>query len=71
MKLLMNLAQAIPGDMSVNLSRADVGVAEQFLDHAQVGAVFEQMGGEAVPQHMRRDIAFDAGTARPLLDAFP
>jgi hypothetical protein len=28
MKLLMNLAQAIPGDMSVNLSRADVGVAK-------------------------------------------
>ena len=41
--------------MRVNLRRADVRVAEQFLDHAQVRAVLEQMRGEAVPQHVRRD----------------
>ena len=30
-------AQAAAGDVSVNFSRADVGVTEEFLDHAQVG----------------------------------
>ena len=30
----------------------EVAVAEQHLDAAQVDRVFQQMGGEAVPQSM-------------------
>ena len=37
-------------DMRVNLRGRKVGVAEEHLDHAQVGAVVEQMRGEGVAQ---------------------
>ncbi len=37
-------------DVGVDLSGRDVGVAEHHLDRAQVGAVLEQVGGEAVAQ---------------------
>ena len=53
----MNFAQAISGDVRVNLRRADARVAEQFLDHAQIRAVFQQMRRETMPQHMRCDVA--------------
>ena len=47
----------MPGDVRVNLRRADVRVPEQFLDHAQVRAALEQVRGEAVPQHVRSDVS--------------
>ncbi|MND06620.1 hypothetical protein D3C83_280980 [compost metagenome] len=34
-------------------------MAEQHLDDADVGILFEQVGGEAVPQCMRRDPLLD------------
>ena len=58
----MNIAEAPAGDVGVNLSGAYVGVAEEFLDHAQVGAMLEQVGREAVPEGVRGDVANDAGT---------
>src|SRR4029079_14484370 len=39
--------------MGVDLRRGDVGVAEQGLYHAQVGAVVQEMARERVPQHVR------------------
>ena len=37
-------------------------MAEQGLDHAQVGAAFQQMGGEGVAQDVGADAAgIDAG----------
>src|SRR4029077_20800556 len=39
--------------MGVDLRRGDVGVAEQSLYHAQVGAVVQEMASERVPQHVR------------------
>src|SRR3954449_2774997 len=39
--------------MGVDLRRGDVGVAEQSLYHAQVGAVVQEMARECVPQHVR------------------
>ncbi len=71
MKPPVNVPQPIASDVRVDLSRADVGMPEQFLDDAQVSAVFEKVGGEAVPQHVRRDIARDAGTRGAFLDAQP
>lgn len=35
-------------NMSINLGRREVGVAEQKLNHTQVRAVIEQMGCERV-----------------------
>ena len=39
-------------NVRVNHRRADVGMAEQFLNGADVVAHFQQMGGEARAQRM-------------------
>src|SRR5881296_615828 len=40
-KLPMHFAQPMACHMRINLSSADAGVTEQFLDHPQVGAMFQ------------------------------
>jgi len=71
MKFPVDLPQPVAGDVRVNLRRADVGVAEQFLDHAQVRAVLEQMGRKTVPQHVRRHVPLHARAADAILDVQP
>ena len=56
---VVNLLHAGGGDVGVNLGGAEVGVAEQFLDAAEICPVIEQMGGEAVPQFVRADFERD------------
>src|SRR5947209_7216533 len=61
--------QAAAVDMGVDLGGGDVGMAEQELERAEVGAAFEQMGGEGVTQHVRTDpIGRDAGGGGELAD---
>src|ERR1700733_9462883 len=67
----VNVAQTRGSDMGINFRRADVGVAEQFLDHPQIGAVLQQMCGETVAQGVRRDVAANLRPAHPALDARP
>ena len=43
------------GDVSVDLGGIDIGVAEQFLDGADVFSGFEQMGGESVAEGVGSD----------------
>src|ERR1044071_1792447 len=57
--LLVDAADALAGDVRVNLCGGEVAVAEHGLDAARVRAVFEQVRGEAVAQDVGRD-AFDA-----------
>src|SRR5271165_7178916 len=57
----LDVADRADGDAGVERSRLELGVAEQDLDHANVDALFEQVGGEAVPQGMRRHALGDAG----------
>lgn len=71
MKFLVDVAQPVAGDVGVDLGGADGGMAEEFLDDAEVGAVFEQVRGEAVSQHVRGDAARDAGVFDAFLDALP
>jgi len=40
--------QALAVDVGVMLGRSDIGMAQQFLDGAQIGAARQQMGGETV-----------------------
>ncbi len=47
--------QALGGDVGVNFGRGYVGVAEHFLQAAQVGAMVEQVGCKGVAQHMGAD----------------
>ena len=49
------------GDAGVKGRGVELGVAEQHLDDADVGILFEQVGGEAVPQRMRRHPLLDPG----------
>jgi hypothetical protein len=39
--------------VAVHLSRRERAVPEQLLDHAQVGAALEQVGGEGAAQTVR------------------
>ena len=57
--------------MRVNLRGRNVGVAEHFLDDAQIGAVAEQMRGKAVPEQMRINVRFQSGMFGVLFDDLP
>jgi len=54
--------------MGIDLRGRDIGMAEQRLHDAQVGAVMQQMAGKGVAQHVRRDQpGLQAGGNRELL----
>ena len=55
MRLLNQRLQPRIKHMCVDLRGADVRVAEQLLEAAQIGAVRQQVAGERMPQHMGRD----------------
>ena len=55
MQVAHQALQPLLDHMGVDLRGRDVGVAEQRLHDAQVGAVVQEMAGEGVTQHMRRD----------------
>ena len=71
MKLLVNVTKPVARDVSVKFRGADGGVAEHFLDNAQIGAMLEEMRGETVAKHVRRDVSGHAGESDALLDAGP
>ena len=53
---------ALVEHVGVDLRGGDVGVAEQLLHDAQVGAVLQQVAREGVAQHVRADALLgDAG----------
>jgi hypothetical protein len=53
--------------MSVERCCLELLVAEQHLDHADIHLLFEQVGGEAVPQRMQGDLLVDAGCKSGLM----
>ena len=61
-------AQLLVDHVGVDLGGGDVGMT-QHLDTAQVGAAFQQVAGEGVAQHVRRNARrVDAGRKRRLLE---
>ena len=42
--------------VGVDLRGGDVGVAEELLDDAEIGAVLQQVAGEGMAHHVRRDL---------------
>ena len=58
------------GDTRVACGGLDAVVAEQNLDHAQVGASLEQVRGKAVAKHVGRDPLLQANLRRSEFDRF-
>lgn len=48
-------------DLGVACRRGKIGVTEQHLDDADVGAVLQKMGGKGVPEHVDSHTLVDAG----------
>src|SRR5665213_1193894 len=58
--------------MGIDLRRRDVGVAEHLLNAAQIRAAVDQVAGEGVAQHMRRQFRrIEPGGERQLLEQLP
>src|SRR5204862_4161105 len=70
-ELLIYPLQTSPRNVCVDLRRRDVGVAEHHLHGAQVGAVFEEVRGERMAQHVRRNVRLDPRHARVAHDLHP
>lgn len=64
----MDVAKMGVGDMGVDLGGADVGVAEERLDRAEVGAVDEEIGGEGMAEGVRGNVFGDACDADVFVD---
>ena len=70
MEAVVEASQPLLVDVGVDLGGRDVGMAEHRLDRAEVGPVLEQVGREAVPQHVGRD-RLDAGRPGVLPEDLP
>ena len=64
----MDLAEVGVGNVGIDLSCGDVGVSEEGLDRAEVGAVHEEVGGERVAEGMRGNMFSDSGGASVFFD---
>src|SRR5690606_27607492 len=54
MRPVIDVEQPRAVDAGIDLRRRQAGVAQQFLDRAQVAAIGEQMRGEGMAQGVRR-----------------
>ena len=45
-----DLADGLGGDPCIKRGGVELGVTEQHLDHSDIDLLFQQVGGEAVPQ---------------------
>ena len=65
---VVDLLHAGGGDVGVDLGAAEVGVAEAFLDAAEVGSVVEEVGGEAVAEFVGADFEADGAVPEVFLE---
>ena len=56
-------------DVRINLRRADIGMPEEFLQHAQIHTRLQAVRCKTVPEGMRRNLLSQVG--RVLLHDFP
>src|SRR6478735_6810491 len=73
MMFLVHTLQSIQRQMRVYLGSRNIGVAQDDLHGAQIGAVFDHVRGTTMPQHVRAGIASGAhrGRANHLPDPLP
>ena len=53
MSAIIDLGEMLKVDMGVDLRRADIGMAKEFLYRAEVAGRFEEVAGKGMPQHVR------------------
>ena len=63
--LLVHPLQVGPVHVGIELGGADASMAQERLDHPQIGATFEQMGGKTVPKRVRGDLGTDPRRLAP------
>ena len=49
----MNLLQAFPSNMSINLNSRNIGMTQHGLDGPKVSPIIEKMGREGMPKGVR------------------
>ena len=59
-EFFMDIPELAVGHMSVDLRGGNVGVTEHYLYRADVGAVVEEVGGEAVAEDVGSDFVHNA-----------
>jgi hypothetical protein len=57
--------------VSVDFGGSDAGVAEQFLNHAEIGSTREKMGGKGVAQKVGVNAGVEAGSLGGSFDDSP
>ena len=55
-------------DVGVDLGSGDVGMTQEFLNDAEVGPVFQEVGREGMPQEVRVDVLLNTGLLRAFFD---
>jgi hypothetical protein len=58
--LVVGFFEAFSGDVGVDLGGDEVGVAEEFLDAAEIGAGIEHVGGVAVAEFVGGEFWIEA-----------
>ena len=71
MGLLVGAAQSLDRYVGVDLRRREAAMPEQFLDCAQVGTAFEQMGRRRVPETVWSEVWRTRDRAQPVVDHPP
>lgn len=68
MEAIVDFFKMRVGNVSIDLGGGDIGVAKHGLDGAQVGAVHEKVGSEAVAEGVWGNVLGDAGHFGVFLD---
>ena len=68
MKFVMYFLEVRVGDMGVDLGSGDIGVSKHGLNGADVGAIHQEIGGEAMSQSVRGNMFGDTGKFGIFLD---
>src|SRR5881394_4082771 len=71
MVFCVELLEPLARDVRVDLRGRDVGVAEQELHHAKVGAVVDEVRREGMAQHVRRELLAGNGARAVAPDEMP
>lgn len=61
MGALIRVADVAPKQVRVELRCGDIGVPEQFLDHAKIGAAIKEVRRKRVPQGVRVNLPAETG----------